>query len=137
MRAARDADVGREGTIRVRDLTQRKGVASLMPLQRNLHDRLLQKAKHEGPLAPTAYKLTESVDRKKSMRKGDRVLDLGCAPGSWLQVAAEVVGPKGLVVGLDLQEVEGSFAPNVVAVQGDVFKTSAEEFLRLASGDGV
>jgi 23S rRNA (uridine2552-2'-O)-methyltransferase len=85
-------------------------------------------------LARSAYKLKEIVERKKSIRRGDRVLDLGCAPGSWLQVAEEVVGPKGMVVGLDLQPVEATFGPNVRAVQGDVFKTSAEEFLALGGG---
>src|SRR5262245_29499020 len=101
-----------------------------MPQQRKLHDHFFQKAKSEGYLARSAYKLKEIVERKKSIRKGDRVLDLGCAPGSWLQVASEVVGPRGLVVGLDLQEVEGNFGPNVRAVQGDVFKTSAADFVR-------
>lgn len=107
-----------------------------MPQPRKLHDRFFLQAKADGYLARSAYKLKEIVERKKSIRKGDRVLDLGCAPGSWLQVAAEVVGPKGLVVGLDLQAVDGGLAPNVRAVQGDVFKTSAEEFLKLASADG-
>lgn len=105
-----------------------------MPQQRKLHDHFFQKAKAEGYLARSAYKLKEIVERKKSIRRGDRVLDLGCAPGSWLQVAAEVVGQKGLVVGLDLQEVEGSFGANVRAVQGDVFKTPVDSFLELAEG---
>lgn len=104
-----------------------------MAQQRKLHDRFFLQAKAEGYVARSAYKLKEIVERKKSIRRGDRVLDLGCAPGSWLQVASEVVGPKGLVVGLDLQAVPQDFGPNVVAVQGDVFQTDAEEFLRLAS----
>lgn len=112
------------------------GVASRMAQPRKLHDRFFLQAKAEGYLARSAYKLKEIVERKRSIGKGDRVLDLGCAPGSWLQVASEVVGPKGLVVGLDLQDVEGTFASNVRAVRGDVFKTTAEEFLALASFDG-
>jgi 23S rRNA (uridine2552-2'-O)-methyltransferase len=106
-----------------------------MPQPRKLHDHFFQKAKAEGYLARSAYKLKEIVQRRRSIAKGDRVLDLGCAPGSWLQVAGEIVGPKGLVVGLDLQAIDapaGSFAPNVHAFQGDVFKTSAEELLTMA-----
>lgn len=46
------------------------------------------------------------------MRAGDRVLDLGCAPGSWAQYAAQRVGPKGVVIGYDLRPVEVPLPPN-------------------------
>lgn len=105
-----------------------------MARPRKLHDPFFLQAKAEGYLARSAYKLKEIIERKRSIQRGDRVLDLGCAPGSWLQVAAETVGPKGLVVGLDLTPVHENLGPNVLAVQGDVFKTEPEEFLRLASG---
>jgi len=70
--------------------------------RRVLHDRYFKQAKDEGYLARSAYKLRELNERKRLLGKGDRVLDLGCAPGSWLQVASETVGPRGLVVGVDL-----------------------------------
>lgn len=73
--------------------------------RRVLHDRFFKQAKAEGYLARSAYKLIEIDDRKRLLRKGDRVLDLGCAPGSWLQVAGERVGPSGAVIGIDLQAV--------------------------------
>lgn len=64
-------------------------------------DRFHQKAKKEGFLARAVYKL-EEIDQKHDLFKpGDRVLDLGCAPGSWLQYARQRVGDKGVLVGLD------------------------------------
>jgi 23S rRNA (uridine2552-2'-O)-methyltransferase len=102
-----------------------------MSPRRQLHDRYFRQAKAEGYLARSAYKLKEINDKKRLIRRADRVLDLGCAPGSWLQVAAEAVGDRGVVVGLDLQEIDGPFAPNVVALRGDVFKIDPAALLQL------
>src|SRR5690606_31886031 len=71
-----------------------------MPRKRELHDRYFKQAKAEGYAARSAYKLKEIQERHRLIKKGDRVLDLGCAPGSWLQVASELVGPEGRVVGI-------------------------------------
>jgi 23S rRNA (uridine2552-2'-O)-methyltransferase len=91
--------------------------------RRQLHDQFFRKAKAEGYLARSAYKLQEINERKRLLGPGDKVLDLGCAPGAWLQVAAEIVGPRGLVVGIDLQEVRQSIAPTVTTIVGDIYKT--------------
>ena len=64
-------------------------------------DRFHQKAKREGFLARAVYKLEEIDDKHHLFRAGDRVLDLGCAPGSWLQFARTKVGERGVLVGLD------------------------------------
>lgn len=90
--------------------------------RRTLHDQYFKQAKAEGYLARSAYKLLEIQERKRIIKRGDRVLDLGCAPGAWLQVASEVVGPQGAVVGIDLQEVRHAIAPNVRTVVGDVYQ---------------
>lgn len=95
--------------------------------RRVLHDEYFRKAKAEGYLARSAYKLIEINDRKRLIAKGNRVLDLGCAPGSWLQVAAKLVGPKGRVVGIDLKPVEASIGPQVVTLVGDLTAISAAE----------
>jgi 23S rRNA (uridine2552-2'-O)-methyltransferase len=95
--------------------------------QRKLHDEYFKRAKAEGYLARSAYKLQEINERKKLFGRGARVLDLGCAPGAWLQIASEAVGPRGVVVGIDLKEVREGIAPNVRAVQGDIYKTPPEE----------
>ena len=64
-------------------------------------DRFHQKAKQEGFVARAVYKL-EEIDAKHDLfAPGDRVLDLGCAPGSWLQYARSKVGDSGKLVGLD------------------------------------
>jgi 23S rRNA (uridine2552-2'-O)-methyltransferase len=64
-------------------------------------DRFHQKAKREGFLARAVYKLEEIDTKHHLFKPGDRVLDLGCAPGSWLQYARTKVGDRGVLVGLD------------------------------------
>jgi 23S rRNA (uridine2552-2'-O)-methyltransferase len=75
-------------------------------------DRFFHKAKAEGFLARSAYKLDELQKKFNLMRSGDLVLDLGAAPGAWSQIAVKVVGPQGRVVGLDLKAIDGFKAPN-------------------------
>ncbi|MDX2146277.1 MAG: RlmE family RNA methyltransferase [Planctomycetota bacterium] len=104
-----------------------------MAQRRILHDAYFKKAKEEGYLARSAYKLIEIDDRKRVFREGDWVLDLGCAPGSWLQVAAPRVGEAGRVVGVDLQPVQAPMPPNVVTLVGDVFKVQAPALLEQAA----
>ncbi len=97
--------------------------------RRVLHDQFFRKAKAEGYLARSAYKLTEIDDRYKLLRRGDAVLDVGCSPGSWMQVAAERIGKRGVVIGIDLKEVDVEIAPNVHAVQGDITQIDPNELL--------
>jgi 23S rRNA (uridine2552-2'-O)-methyltransferase len=65
------------------------------------HDRFHQKAKKEGFLARAVYKLEEIDEKLDLFAPGQRVLDLGCAPGSWLQYARSRVGDRGQLVSLD------------------------------------
>ena len=88
--------------------------------RRVLHDRFFKQAKAEGYLARSAYKLRQIQEAKRLIRRGDRVLDLGCAPGAWLQVASELVGPTGFVAGIDLKPVTEPIGANVVHMTGDV-----------------
>lgn len=99
--------------------------------RRVLHDTFFKQAKAEGYLARSAYKLVQIQESRKVIRAGDRVLDLGCAPGAWMQVAAELVGPRGAVVGIDLQPVLHVFpaSPRVTHLVGDIYKTPAEALL--------
>ena len=100
-----------------------------MAQSRKLHDKYFKLAKREGYVARSAYKLLEIQQRRKIMRRGDWVLDLGCAPGSWTQVAEQIVGKDGLVVGIDLQAMRTEFGPNVRTVQGDFTKVDMSELL--------
>lgn len=102
--------------------------------QRQLHDEYFRRAKEEGYLARSAYKLLQIQEAKRILRKGDRVLDLGCAPGAWIQAALETVGRTGRVVGLDLQEVRVQLGPNVTTIVGDVFKIEPDKLLAAAGG---
>lgn len=82
-------------------------------------DHFHQRAKAEGYRSRAAYKLAELQKAQKLLRRGDRVVDLGCWPGGWLQVAAEAVGPRGLVVGIDLAQTEPLQSANTIALVGD------------------
>ncbi|MDP6575500.1 MAG: RlmE family RNA methyltransferase [Candidatus Peribacteraceae bacterium] len=77
-----------------------------MPKRYTPNDELSQKAKAEGYRARSVYKLKELDEKFNLIKPGMTVLDLGAAPGSWLQYAKEKVGPKGKVIGVDLQEIE-------------------------------
>ncbi len=78
---------------------------------RKINDYYSQRAKKEKYPARSVYKLSEIQEKFKILGKGDSVLDLGCFPGSWSLYAAEVVGPKGVVVGVDLQQAEQTPRP--------------------------
>ena len=84
--------------------------------RKDLYRRL---AKEQGFKSRAAFKLIEANERYGFLRRGGRVLDLGSAPGGWVQVASGLVGPEGRVVGIDLSPVrlKGS---NVVTIQMDV-----------------
>ena len=99
--------------------------------RRILHDEYFKRAKAEGYLARSAYKLLEIQERFRIIRAGDTVLDLGCAPGSWLQVAEKLVGARGAVVGIDLSEVEHAFGPRVRVMRGDAFTTPASAYAEI------
>ena len=73
---------------------------------RKVRDYYFNKAKKDRYPARSVYKLEEVQQKYKFLHRGDSVLDLGCFPGSWSLFAAEVVGPKGIVVGVDLQQAE-------------------------------
>ncbi|HMO18798.1 MAG TPA: RlmE family RNA methyltransferase [Oligoflexia bacterium] len=72
----------------------------------NRKDHLYKKAKQSGYRSRAAYKLLELNNKHKLFRRGSRILDLGCFPGGWIQVAAEFAGPGGLILGIDLTELE-------------------------------
>ncbi|MEM1423041.1 MAG: RlmE family RNA methyltransferase [Planctomycetota bacterium] len=102
--------------------------------KRTLHDEFFKRAKQEGYRSRAAYKLKQIQDSKGLIKAGDRVLDLGCAPGAWLQVAAELAGPSGCVVGVDLQPCKGAFEAQVAHRVGDAFETEPGELITLAGG---
>lgn len=90
------------------------------------HDRFHQKAKKQGFLARAVYKLEELDQQFKLFKPGQRVLDLGCAPGSWLQYARGKVGDRGVLVGLDRAPLRGNVAGARIVV-GDVLTIDPTE----------
>ena len=68
-------------------------------------DAIQRKARREGYRARSTYKLKDIQKRSKIFKTGDKVLDLGAAPGGWSQVALEFIGEEGKLVGVDLQHI--------------------------------
>jgi 23S rRNA (uridine2552-2'-O)-methyltransferase len=94
----------------------------------NRHDRFHQKAKKQGFLARAVFKLEELDEQFKIFKPGQRVLDLGCAPGSWLQYARTRVGERGTLVGLDRGPLRGDVAGARIEV-GDVMTIDVKQLL--------
>lgn len=90
------------------------------------HDAFFDKAKRAGFAARSVYKLEEIDARCRILRPGQRVLDLGCRPGSWLQYARGVVGVRGMLVGLDREPLDVEI-PGARIVVGDIFEVTPGE----------
>ena len=91
-------------------------------------DHFHQKAQKGGFRARAVFKLEEMDQRFKLFSPGMRVLDLGCAPGSWLQYVHQRVGRRGTLVGIDRHAVELAY-PNLRTMVGDVNKVTPAELL--------
>jgi 23S rRNA (uridine2552-2'-O)-methyltransferase len=99
------------------------------------HDRYYKKAKQQGYRSRAAYKLLELQERYRFLHPGDSVIDLGAAPGGWLQIAAKIVGPSGKIVGVDLQAIQPFQERNIVLLQGDMTDADVREKIKqLLSG---
>ena len=83
-------------------------------------DPFRTRARAEGYVARAVYKLKEIDAKYRLFREGQRVLDLGCSPGSWLQYIASRVGPRGLVLGVDAAPLAIPAAPPLYFIQGEV-----------------
>ena len=94
---------------------------------KKIKDHYFHKAKLDGYVARSAYKLEEIDKKNRLLRKGYFVLDLGCSPGSWLQYAAGKVGEKGQVLGVDLQAVKLSLPKNVKVLKADIFEMTVKD----------
>lgn len=122
---------GRELAKRVHTARQRSHSSTLW-LHRQLNDPYVTEAKRLGFRSRAAFKLQQLDDRFSFLGKGGRVLDLGCAPGGWLQIAVERVGPKGRVVGIDLLPVD--VVPGATILLGDFLDEAAPDQLKAALG---
>jgi 23S rRNA (uridine2552-2'-O)-methyltransferase len=121
--------------VRVKTARGRK-LSSTRWLQRQLNDPYVQRAKKDGYRGRAAYKILEIDDRFRFLVPGARVVDLGCAPGGWCQVAVDRVNAlgaksgkaRGTVLGVDLQEVEAIAGADLM--QLDFLDEGADEAVR-------
>ena len=104
-------------------------------LRRHVTDPYVRKAREQGYRSRAAYKLLELDEREKLFRPGGLVVDLGAAPGSWSQVAAQKVGRLGKVIAVDLLEI----APisGVTVLQSDFRDTKLIDALGSAKADVI
>ncbi|MBF9195082.1 SAM-dependent methyltransferase [Microvirga terrestris] len=113
----------------VRNLKQRvktankRSLSSQKWLERQLNDPYVARAKREGYRSRAAFKLLEIDEKYRILKPGQRIVDLGAAPGGWSQIAAKVVGPKGKVVGIDLLPIDPM--PGVEFIELDFLDESA------------
>ena len=104
-----------------------------MARQYEQRDKYYKKAKKDGFVARSVYKLEELDARHQLLSPGARVVDFGCSPGSWLQYISEAIGEDGIILGYDLVEPRVS-APNAKTFVADIYDLSAEQ-IRLDAED--
>ncbi|MBA4391948.1 MAG: 50S rRNA methyltransferase [Desulfobacca sp.] len=90
-------------------------------------DSFRVKAKEEGYPARSVYKLKEIQEKYTLIRPGQRIIDLGCHPGSWLRFCSQIVGPEGLILGLDLKNPTVPLSPNISFQKADLLTVSEEQ----------
>ncbi len=89
-------------------------------LEKRKRDYYYRKAKEEQYRSRAAYKLLQAATKYKFIRKDDVVVDLGAAPGGWLQASRKLIGTKGFVLGVDLKPIEPLPEENVQTLIGDI-----------------
>jgi 23S rRNA (uridine2552-2'-O)-methyltransferase len=92
-------------------------------------DTFFNKAKQDGYRARSAYKLLEIQEKFRLIKNGDCVLDLGSAPGSFLQVISKLIGDRGRVIGMDILPVTPLAAKNVTVMKLDIRDMDVEGIL--------
>lgn len=96
-----------------------------------------KKAKKEGYFARSIYKLEEIQKKYNLFKKGQKILDIGCAPGSWSQYVLSQIGVNGFLVGIDFKEIKVS-AANAIFIKGDFLKEENQlEIKKYAPFDGI
>jgi 23S rRNA (uridine2552-2'-O)-methyltransferase len=115
-RTTKSGGDGRPLAVRVHR-TRRRKASSTDWLTRQLNDPYVAEARRQGYRSRAAFKLQQLDQRYRLLARGTRVVDLGCAPGGWSQVAAEAIAPTGAVVGVDLSVTDS--LPGVTLIHGD------------------
>ena len=90
-------------------------------LDKRRKDQYYRLAKIRGYRSRSAYKLNQAIRTYRLVKPGQKVVDLGAQPGGWLQIARETVGREGMVLGIDIKEIEPLREPNVRLLAMDVY----------------
>ena len=122
---------GRQATVRVKTAKGRKK-SSTRWLQRQLNDPYVAEAQRLGYRSRAAFKLAQLDEKYDLLKPGMKVVDLGAAPGGWVQVAQQKIGGQGRVVGIDLLEIDP--IPGAEMILGDFLAPEAPEKLKSLLG---
>ena len=93
-------------------------------------DYYYRKAKEEKFRSRAAYKLLQTVQKYKFMKRGDVVVDLGAAPGGWIQAARKIVGEEGFILGVDIKPIEPFEEENIITIVADITDPKTIETIR-------
>ncbi|UCE88026.1 MAG: RlmE family RNA methyltransferase [Deltaproteobacteria bacterium] len=105
------------------------------PTPYDRRDSFHQRAKREGFRSRAAYKLLEIQKARRILRRGMTVVDLGCWPGGWLQVASQAVGPTGRVIGVDVAAIDPPLdLANVFSLSLDFTEPAVSEAILECAG---
>jgi 23S rRNA (uridine2552-2'-O)-methyltransferase len=94
-------------------------------LRQRKRDQFHRLAKERGFRSRASFKLLQVAKRYQFIKRGDRVLDLGAAPGGWMQAARQVVGERGFVLGVDKQSIASLPFPNIFTIIADISQNEA------------
>jgi len=105
-------------------------------MHEHLSDEYVKKAQKEGYRCRAVYKLLEIIEKNHTIKNGDKVLDLGAAPGGWSQVATKFVGKSGQVIASDILPIEEIDGVNFL--QGDFTEESVyDDLISMTKGNKV
>ena len=99
-----------------------------LKIENALRDEYRKLAKDQGFRSRSAYKLLEINNKKNLIKPNDTILDIGCAPGGWLQVAKKISGPDGTIVGIDINPIRPIMG--ISTMQVDIEDKDAIEKIR-------
>lgn len=100
-------------------------------------DHFYRRAKREGKVSRAVYKFAELQKRFKLLKGGDRVLDLGCAPGGWLQEVSPIIGERGRAIGIDLLPLKTSTPNRCIFIRGDLNDPDIQDEAAKAAGGEI
>jgi len=100
-------------------------------------DQFYGLAKKQGYRSRSAFKLLQMIRKHQFMKTGDKVVDIGAAPGGWLQVSRQIVGKEGFVLGLDIEPIAQFPWANVKTILADVTDESTPSLILDQTGSQV